>query len=357
VSATNALPDPAEPYNGMMAGHRVVVSLWVAALIAAACSGRPAPPASTSASGSPVVAPRFQVVRVDPGSGRAVGWIRQLRGDNNALAVTAGQGALWVATSEGVARIDPGTRDVDVVGLGGTPYSVAVGLGAVWAAGAGDRAWRIDPGSHSGVALGVALNDSREHWVATDAQHVWIANFRTGVIQQVDPSTGRQTGSVTVPGGIATAMAAGLGAAWVVDGLQDAAVRIDPRNVRIAGSVALPATGTAIAVGGGRVWVSLDKLGEVVEIDPVAMRIGRTIRVGHDAPDIAVGLGALWVGHRNGTLTRVPLAGGHADEFQVSTGPIAGVAPDRTDHTVWVTVCPSRHACGAVGPRIAGHGQ
>ena len=177
------------------------------------------------------------------------------------------------------------------------------------------------------------------------------------MIQQLDPATGAQTAAVTVPGGIAAALATGLGAVWVVDGLEDTLVRVDPRHALITGSVDLPGTGTAVATGGGSVWVALDKLGEVVEIDPVAMRIRRTIAAGRDAPDISVGLGALWVGHRNGTVTRISVAGGDVDEFQVSSGPVADVAPDPTHRAVWVTICPPRHACGAVGPRIAGHGQ
>ncbi len=152
-------------------------------------------------------------------------------------------------------------------------------------------------------------------------------------------------------------MATGLGAVWVIDGLDDAAVRIDPQRVRITGSVALPGRGTAIATGGGSVWVALDHGGRVVQIDPVAMAIRRVLHVGRDAPDIAVGLGALWVGHRDGTLSRVGLTGSSVQVFPISTGSLAAVAPDPASGDVWVTVCPPAHACGAVGPRIAGNGQ
>ena len=347
-----------------MSRSRLLVS-FLAALIAVGCSGAPAPPAPSagqrsSASRSPgsAASTRFQVVRLDPRSGRATGWVRNLQGDNNALAITAGYGATWVATSQGVVRIDPSAPErTNVISVSGAPYSVALGFGAVWAAGAGDRAWRIDPGSNRAATVSVSLQDSREHWVATDERSVWIANFRTGVVQQVDPTATAETGAVTVPGGIATAMTTGLGAVWVVDGLRDTVVRIDPRSTRATGSVALAGTGTAVATGGGSVWVALDHRGQVVRIDPSTMAIRRVLTVGRDAPDIAVGLGALWVGHRDGTLTRVGLGDASMDVFHVSLGPLAGVAPDPAHGVVWVTVCPPAHACGAVGPRIAGNGQ
>jgi streptogramin lyase len=284
--------------------------------------------------------------------------VRSLEGENNTLAITAGYGATWVATSQGVVRIDPSAPErTDVIPLGGAPYSLALGSGAVWAAGAGDRAWKIDPGSNQAMATNVSLDDTREHWVAADGSRVWIANFRTGVIERLEPATTSQTGEVTLPGGIATAMTTGLDAVWVIDGLQDTAVRIDPERVLVTGSAALPGTGAAIATGGGSIWVALDHRARVVEIDPAAMAIRKVFRVGRDAPDIAVGLGALWVGHRDGTLTRVGLTTGSMHVFNVSSGHLAGVAPDPATGDVWVTVCPPAHACGAVGPRIAGHGQ
>ncbi len=193
----------------MLSRLRSLVGPLAAALIAAACTGAPAPSASSPApatsgprSPGPSGAPRFQVVRVDPRSGRPTGWVRRLPGDNDALAIAAGYGAIWVATSEGVARVDPSTPGpASLVPLGGAPYSVALGFRTVWAAGAGDRAWRIDPRSNRTGAATASLDDSREHWVATDGRHVWVANFRTGVIQQLDPTTTAQSGTVTVPGG------------------------------------------------------------------------------------------------------------------------------------------------------------
>jgi len=296
---------------------------------------------------------------VDPDTGRARGWAPRFAGQNNSLAAAAGFGSVWVTTADGVVRVPTATPGTGaVIRTSGAPYDLALGHGSIWAVGAGDTGWKLNPSDRRVVAE-FPLQDSREHSLATDREFVWAANFRTGVVQRIDPEPARPSGRLTVPGGIATDITSGFGSVWVIDGLADAVDRVDPSTLRIRKAIPLPGTGTQITAGAGGVWVAEDRSGAVVQIDPGTNSIRRSIRVGRDAPGIAVGLGALWITHRDGTLTRVPVSGGarRASPVSRSVGPLAGVAVDPGDRSLWVTACPPGLACGLVGQRAGGHGQ
>jgi DNA-binding beta-propeller fold protein YncE len=286
------------------------------------------------------------------------GWLPRLAGINDALAVAAGGGAIWVTVAQGLIRVEPTTPGRStVVRTSGAPYDVAVEDGRVWAAGAGFTGWEVD--ARSGRASQFELEDSREHSVATDRSNAWVANFRTGVVERIDLESARVTGHVKTPGGIAAAIATGFGEVWVIDGLAGALDRIDVRSLKITGTVDLPGNATAVATGAGRVWVAEDRRGALLEIDPGTLSIVRTLSVGRDAPDLAVGFGAVWITHRNGTLTRFDLPRGSAESIDVTNapGPLAAVAVDEDSGSLWVTACPPGLACGLVGDRAGGHAQ
>jgi streptogramin lyase len=333
---------------------RVTLAGLVAGLCLAACAGGHIDTGPTSRAGTD----RFEVLRVDPAAGAARGWVPRLAGQNNSLDVAVGYGSVWVTTADGVVAVSPTTPGhTSIVRTTGAPYDLALAHSSIWAVGAGYTGWKVDPRAGR-VTSEFQLQDSREHSVAADGRFVWVANFRTGVVQRIDPRTATPSGRVVVRGGIATDVATGFGSVWVIDGLEDAVDRIDPATLRITKIVPLPGTGTQITTGAGAVWVAEDRSGTVVRIDPRSGAV-RSRRVGKDAPGLAVGLGAVWVTHRDGALTRLPAASGSGRIIPVASprGPLAGVAVDRPGHSLWVTVCPPRLACGLVGQRAGGHAQ
>jgi hypothetical protein len=338
----------------------VQASLGIVAVVLAACVG--AGGTDVPSDGSHSSGHGFDVVRVDVGSGEVEGWGPLLPGQNNTLAVAAAGGHVFITTVNGVVALPATDRGASsgatTIRTDGAPYDVTVGHHDVWAAGAGYTAWRIDP-RRERVSAELQLQDSREHSVASDRRYVWMANFRTGVIQRIDPRVDALDGRLTVPGGIATDITTGFGWVWVIDGLEDAVDRIDPATLRITKVAPLPGTGTAIATGADGVWVAEDREGTILQFDPTTGRVRRAIHVGRDAPGLSVGFGSLWITHRDGTLTRFPLSGGPRETVRVtpSRGPLAGVAVDRPRRAVWVTVCPPGLACGLVGQRAGGHGK
>ena len=84
--------------------------------------------------------------RTDRRSGKV---LRVIRAGHGPVAVTVGEGAVWVANGDddSVSRIDPRTSSVTkAISVGEQPAAVATGGGSVWVANSGDGSVsRIDP--------------------------------------------------------------------------------------------------------------------------------------------------------------------------------------------------------------------
>ena len=139
--------------------------------------------------------------------------------DGFSYSMAAGAGALWVAGSDRVTRIDPATNTVaatvPVAATGAGPAGVAVGAGAVWVPVAVPGAlWGIDPATDkvtSKVPLGGPLSGSIS--VAATADTVWVACCG-----------GSRAGASTSGGRL---------------------LRVDPRRKRVVADIALSASPVA----------------------------------------------------------------------------------------------------------------
>jgi hypothetical protein len=190
--------------------------------------------------------------------------------DGFSHGMAAGAGALWVAGSDEVTRIDPATNGVrariPVGGTGSGPATLAVGAGAVWAPVAVPGAlWGIDPGSNKVTAripLGGPLAGSVSVSAAGDS--VWIAS-------SADPG-----------GGAAS------------DGRL---LRVDPRRKRVVATIPLPAKPVAVAAVPGAAWVATDG-GQVLLVSQKRNRVVATIDAGGPlgfSQSIAIGPGGVWL--------------------------------------------------------------
>jgi class 3 adenylate cyclase len=161
--------------------------------------------------------PTGSIWRIPVHAGRA----HKLAEGLDALSLAAERGAVWVAGSTGVDKIDAVTGN----GLGSAPIgtltssetaSVAVGLRAAWFATSGtDKLSKIDPES-------VAPTDTYPvgrgpAGIAVGRGSVWVANSRDGTVSRVDarggaPRTIDLRGET--PGGIVVA----YGAVWTSPG-------------------------------------------------------------------------------------------------------------------------------------------
>jgi DNA-binding beta-propeller fold protein YncE len=154
--------------------------------------------------------------RIDPRAGRA----RKLAEGLDALSLAAGRGAVWVAGSSGLTKIDAATGlELGSTTVGsdafGESASVALGVDAAWfAASSRTTLSKIDSetlGTSETFTVGRGASG-----VAIGGGAVWVANSRDGTVSRVDPMDGE---AVTldvgaVPGGIVAA----FGAVWTSPG-------------------------------------------------------------------------------------------------------------------------------------------
>jgi streptogramin lyase len=109
---------------------------------------------------------------------------------------------------------------------------------------------------------------------------LWFGNGDDKTVERVDPRTRKLIHPfVSIQDGIA-GMAVGLGAVWVVDGMEPLLLRIDPRY-RTLERIRLPANKndidftapTEATVGAGSTWVA--EANKVFRVDPKKLRVVR----------------------------------------------------------------------------------
>lgn len=240
-------------------------------------------------------------------------------------SMAAGAGALWVAGSDQILRIDPATNGVAAripVVAGAGPAGVAVGAGAVWVPLAVPGAlWGIDPATDkvtSKIPLGGPLNgpisvsaagdtvwvaccgesgtgastsggrllrvDVRRERVvadialnaspvaiAADTSAAWVATAG-GQVLTVNPKRNRVTATINAGGplGFDHTIAVGPSGVWLADPFDEQLVRIDPKTKRVMARIPAGAV-TTLAVTGDAVW-ALSPLG-LVRVDPAEDRV------------------------------------------------------------------------------------
>ncbi|MDP9342394.1 MAG: hypothetical protein M3Q23_09945 [Actinomycetota bacterium] len=190
-----------------------------------------------------------------------------------AYSVAAGDGSVWVATSENdrgrgaVVHIDPaGDRVVATVRIDGFAYNLAVGDGAAWVPvyvqGKGNRLLRIDAGTNEVTGRVVGVTGP----VVVDATGVWAIqgepSERDWAVVQIDPSTlaiGRRVPVSDAP----FDMAAGTGSIWALvthrclggNRCFGPLLHIDA-STGVAASVDFSNAGILIAADDAGVWLS-----------------------------------------------------------------------------------------------------
>jgi hypothetical protein len=254
-------------------------------------------PAATAAAGSaPPVARRSPIVATIGTGGFSYG-------------IAAGGGALWVAGSDEIDRVDPATdrvtASVPVAVTGSGPGGVTFGAGAVWVPVAVPGAlWRIDPAGNKvtgriplGGPLRGPISVAATHdmvWVACCGERAAGAPASGGRLLRVDPRHKRVVADIPLPA-VPVGVAADSSAAWVATAGGQVLVVSQRRNrvvdtIEAGGPLGFSQT---IAAGAGGIWLADPFDEQVVRIDPRSRRVMARIPAGA-ATTLAVTRDAVW---------------------------------------------------------------
>ena len=229
------------------------------------------------------VAGSDHLARIDPATGRVAGTTPV--GATGPAGVAFGGGAVWVpvAVPGALWAVDPQTGKVTArIPLGGPlrgPISVTATRGAVWIAcygatgpestASGGTLLRVDPRRERVVAQ-IPLPDQPVA-VAADASAAWVATA-DGRVLMVSARRNRVVAAVDAgdPLGFSQPLAVGAGGVWLADPLDEQVVRIDPRTRRVVARIPAGAA-TTLAATQDAVWV-ISSLG-LLRVDPAENRV------------------------------------------------------------------------------------
>ena len=265
-------------------------------------------------------------------------------------AMVADASSIWLAepSAGAVVRVALSSGQVEqTVGLDGSPSTLAVGGGSVWAAGVpGATVYRIDqstervtdhislPRDARVVALAYGFGrlwvgdwnqellaydpatdrpvqrfqiDVHPSALAAGAGAVWIADYDHGLVEELDPRTGDDLGTIAVGAG-PLAIAVGDGSVWVANSIDNTVSKIDPADGTAGAAIPVPNDPVALVVSGRSVSVASEYASSVSRIDPRRNAVAQTTSIGGGPTALAAAGGKVWVGtqalgaHRGGTL-------------------------------------------------------
>jgi ABC-type transport system substrate-binding protein len=143
--------------------------------------------------------------------------------------------------------------------------------------------------------------------LAAGAGAVWVADYEHGLVEEVDPRSGDDLGTIPVGAG-PVAIAVGDGSVWVASSVDNTVSKIDPAHGIASAAIPVPNDPVALAVNGRSVSVASEYASSVSRIDPWRNAIVQTTAIGGGPTALAAAGGKVWVGtqalgaRRGGTL-------------------------------------------------------
>lgn len=251
-----------------------------------------------------------------------------------ALGLAVGGGYVWATASDAgeVLRIDPVSRKITSVPVGGFPVGVTFVAGSVWFVDR-DRAelGRIDPRTLQPVGKPIRVGGAPA-WLARAGSHyLFVGDSVRGTVSRIDVRTGEEAGwpiRVAAPAKAAPALAVAPAgeSVWVSSFASSTLARVSassttpapratiatsrrrqadhgralPRGGKVVARIRLgrgapaPLGGGALTVGEGAVWAMSNAESTLMRIDPARNAVVARIKV--SPPEAAAaGDGAVWL--------------------------------------------------------------
>lgn len=329
--------------------HRMTaLALALVVTGAAACGSEgPAvtPSTATSASASATAGPdtpREGPTGVLPATdGRASSVTTKVEVGGQPCGVAVAFGSVWVSVNDTaeLVRIDPAKGAVaQRFPLSDKPCEILATKEALWVVTQSGVVDRVDPKTGrvtASVPTGFASYEAVEAFGS-----VWVSNRNAQSLTRIDPATNAPT-TLDLPGVNAGGIAATNNALWVGDDTtgSSSVARVDPRSLTVTKVEVGGNRPGYVAASADRVFVSRVKSGTVTTVDATTSTVvGRPTPAGSSPVNLAVSPDGRWVwvpDDATDLLTRIDAATGDAVErLEVGKGP-AVVAP--TDEGTWVT--------------------
>jgi virginiamycin B lyase len=253
------------------------------------------------------------LLRLDPLTLATTATPIQISG-GRALGLAAAGGYVWATEPDAgeVLRLDPATRSVSRVHVGGFPAGVAVAAGQVWFADhERGEVGRLDPRTLRPAGKPIQVG-GKPGSLARAGQYLFAADPVRGTVTKIDLGSSKAVGGpirVAPPakGAPALAVAAAGESVWVSSFRSSTLTRVGTgsADARLVASIRVPPDGGAFAVGEGAVWAMSDATSTLMRIDPVRNAVVARIRVARGEA-AAAGEGAVWLSHPDeNTVTRI----------------------------------------------------
>jgi hypothetical protein len=115
--------------------------------------------------------------------------------------------------------------------------------------------------------------------LASDGEHIWLADRDRGFIYAIDPASGAMVDSVTCPAFSPLGLAYGDGCLWVSGYYEEAIYKLDMSTRKVVDAISAPGDVTiGLAWHGGYLWACNASAREIVKLDPLDGTTMQTIK-------------------------------------------------------------------------------
>lgn len=150
------------------------------------------------------------------------------------------------------------------------------------------------------------------HWLTFGAGSLWATDFDTSLVYRLDPRTGKTTATATVDHPVGIAIVDGV--AWVASHRTGTLVAIDPQTMKSIATVTIGPAGNSGPSGvwpiAGTVWSAVPNSNEIVGVDPVARSVAAKVTGLPNPCGYMAAVGStMWVSECGRSVERVDLTG------------------------------------------------
>ena len=254
------------------------------------------------------------------------------------VGLAAGGGYLWATAADSgeVLRVDPSTRSIARIHVGGVPAGITFAAGSVWAV---DRdageVNRLDPRTLRRVGKPVRVG-GKPGSLAKAGQYLFVGDASRGTVSRIGLRSGQMVGppiGVAAPASAASPLAVTPAddSVWVSSFASKALTRVSSSSTsappvaiptiggataepnvlpllpggKVVASIRVPSQGGPFAVGEGAVWAMSNTTSTLMRIDPRRNAVVARVKVS-PGEDAAAGDGAVWITHpEDDTVSRI----------------------------------------------------